>query len=378
MSTSNMATPSIRSAGHSTKLTSTPGKTHQRTRSSPGAIQRIPLLDDTGIILTYILDAFHAFPPPVAAKLRRALWYANQDVNPAEAMKYYKQTLEVADEVGMDSLGDEILGVKISLAAFLERLQIYPKAIEVLELVRRDCLAWIEQRGGLQGNEAKRTRLLAKAIAIAVKQGELYANRYVGEKEAAEECLVWAVEAALRERRRRDQLGVKDGEAEGEWMTDEQIGAALEALANHFEEKDLHYLAAPLYLQAIAMIPWSNCHAAILMNNLSASLVQQTPPPYEGGPPPATRSELINSARSWALKAIEVSHRIKRLDGRTEECDVGCAVATHNLGEFEEMHGNIAEARRRYQEAKGLAKAVGFKEGIENADKGLERLRGKE
>lgn len=113
------------------------------------------------------------------------------------------------------------------------------------------------------------------------------------------------------------------------------------------------------------------------VNNLSASLAQQTPPSYPGGPPPASRPELINSGRSWALKAIEVGKGIK-WPGRTEECDVGCAVATHNLGEFAEMDGNIVEARRRYQEAKSLAKAIGFQEGIENADKGLERLRGKE
>lgn len=187
----------------------------------------------------------------------------------------------------MDSLSDEILGVKISLAAFFEKMQLYPKAIEVLELVRKDCLAWIDQRGYLPGNESKRTRLLSKTIGMAIKQGELYANPYVQEKEAAEECLVWAVETALKERRRRDEQGIKPDE--GEWMSDEQIGAALEgmslflilsikgslgwpegltsgnpALGNHFEEKDLHYLAAPLYLQAITMIPWSNCHAVIL------------------------------------------------------------------------------------------------------------------
>jgi hypothetical protein len=50
---------------------------------------------------------------------------------------------------------------------------------------------------------------------------------------------------------------------------------------------------------------------------------------------------------------------------RTEECDIGCAVATHNLGEFAEMDGDIREARRR------------FEEGVGNAEKGLRRLDGK-
>jgi len=59
---------------------------------------------------------------------------------------------------------------------------------------------------------------------------------------------------------------------------------------------------------------------------------------------------------------------------RNEECDVGCAVATHNLGEFAEMDGDLAEARRRYEEAKELAQAVGFPEGVANAAAALQRL----
>lgn len=55
---------------------------------------------------------------------------------------------------------------------------------------------------------------------------------------------------------------------------------------------------------------------------------------------------------------------------------MGCAVATHNLAEFAEMDGNVAEARRRYEEASALAGAIGFEEGIENANDGLRRLDG--
>jgi len=46
------------------------------------------------------------------------------------------------------------------------------------------------------------------------------------------------------------------------------------------------------------------------------------------------------------------------------------------LAEFAEMEGNVAEARRRYEEASALAGAIGFEEGIENANEGLRRLDG--
>lgn len=110
----------------------------------------------------------------------------------------------------------------------------------------------------------------------------------------------------------------------------------------------------------------------LLVNNLSISLAQQLPPPVPGQPPPS-RPALISNARSWAEKAIAVAAKITPPD-RNEECDVGCAVATHNLGEFAEMDGNIAEARKRFEEAKSLAKAISFSEGVENAEKSLQRI----
>ena len=46
--------------------------------------------------------------------------------------------------------------------------------------------------------------------------------------ENAERSLVWAVETALKEQRRREEEGVK--EDEGSWMDDEESGAAMECM----------------------------------------------------------------------------------------------------------------------------------------------------
>lgn len=108
------------------------------------------------------------------------------------------------------------------------------------------------------------------------------------------------------------------------------------------------------------------------MNNLSISLAQQDPPPMPGQPP-VSRSALVGNARAWAEKAIAVSIKITPPE-RTEECDQACAVATHNLGEFAQMDGNIAEARKRFEEAKSIAKGIGFQEGVVNADQALRRI----
>lgn len=89
--------------------------------------------------------------------------------------------------------------------------------------------------------------------------------------------------------------------------------------------------------------------------------------------PAATREMMVENARAWAQKAIDMAAGITP-PARNEECDVGCAVATHNLAEFSEMSGNIAEARQRYEEAISLSRAIGFEEGVENSSARLRAL----
>lgn len=325
------------------------------------------------IYQVYIIGDFEAYPEPVAAKLRRALFYTNIDVQPKNALKYYRQAIELADEMGLDPFSDEMLGVKIQVATFYEKLHQYEKAIDVLELVREDCLKWMEKLGGKEGNEGKRTRVLGKTIAISVKLGELYANQYVDEKDAAEEKLVWAVTALLKEQRRREDEGVKEGE--GPWMTNEEIGGTLEALGHHYESKDQYFLAAPLFLQALGLSPPTSCHTVVLMNNLAVSLAQQKPPPsFSPNQPPVSLAAHLSDARQWAQKSLTLGSSIKPPE-RTEECDEGCAVATINLGDFAMMEGNVDEAGRRYEDGKRLSKVVGFQEGVTRADELLKGLK---
>lgn len=126
----------------------------------------------------------------------------------------------------MDPFSAEVMGIKIQVAALLERIQQYQLAVDVLETVKSDNLKWVEVIGGRQGQEANRTRILGKTVGVSIKLGELYANQYVMEREKAEESLVWAVETLLREQQRREKEGVKEGE--GEWMSPEEIGASFE------------------------------------------------------------------------------------------------------------------------------------------------------
>lgn len=337
---------------------------------------------------TYIIAAFHKYPEPVAQKLRRAIYFTNEDLQPKEALKYYRQALQIAEEMGMDPFSDEIMGVKIQVAALMERIQQYSKATQVLEILKRDSLEWLERFGGLEHNKKKRTEVLSKCVRISTKLGELYGQPVIYNREVAEERLVWAVETVMKERQRRDTNNISD-EDEGPWLNDEEIGAAMESLAHSYEEQNQHYLATPLFLQALSLAQQGTCHSVILMNNLASSLAQQSPRAARAAQafaesrninnaqpagPAVTRETMIENARTWAQKAIDVAAHI-RPPIRDEECDVGCAVAAHNLGEFAEMQQDVKEAERRYNEAVSLARAIGFQEGVENSSERLRLLR---
>lgn len=84
---------------------------------------------------------------------------------------------------------------------------------------------------------------------------------------------------------------------------------------------------------------------------------------------------MVESAKAWAHKALDVAGSLKP-PVRNEECDVGCAVATHNLGEFAEMNKDLVEAKKRYQEAVAISRAIGFEEGVEQSSARLRELAG--
>lgn len=126
----------------------------------------------------------------------------------------------------MDPFSDEVLGIKIQIAFFFEKIQQYKKATEILEVIKRDCLKWIDMFGSQPGMEGRRTKLLAKTVGVSVKLGELYSSDYVLENESAEENLVWAVTTAIKEQQRRKEEGVKPDE--GDWLSSDEIGGSME------------------------------------------------------------------------------------------------------------------------------------------------------
>lgn len=376
---------------------------------------------------------FSKFPEPVANTLRRAIYHTNIKPDPELALKYYKKAMQQCAELGLDPFSDEVLGIRIQVSFWLQKIGSHRAAVDVLESILTDCKKWVsimdlsvkegkvtadgryaadeqakltkeaavdpnnkqtaeksttatKQDGPEQEPEnlwRKRQRLLAKAVGTSVKLGELYSSDHVLEAEKSEPHLVWAVETALSEFKRRKTDGIKPGEQD--WLSAEELGGSMESLGRDYERRSQFHLAIPLFFQALRLCK-DPCHRVVIMNNLAASFAQ-----YPAGGDssaarlseslqhltdsamPQTRKDCLEAGENWAKNALAHSKDVKG-DERTPECDAGCAVALCNWADVAAMMGKRAVAKTKYLECIEMSSKIGFSQGIEQAREGLARL----
>ncbi|KAL7918826.1 hypothetical protein ACQKWADRAFT_316210 [Trichoderma austrokoningii] len=377
-------------------------------------------------INTFYNSHFSRYPEPVANTLRRAIYYTNYKPDPELALRYYKKAMEQCTEIGLDPFSDEVLGIRIQVAFWLEKINSHKAAIDVLESVLGDCRKWVDvmeqsvkdgkvnDQGRYIGeaqpqvaaanttsdgqtkddaDEAvpaepietlwhKRERLLLKAISTSVKLGELYADEHVLNPDLSHTHLVWAVESSLMEFQRRRTEGPKPGEEK--WLSPEELGGSMESLGRDYERRSQFQLAIPLFFQALRLCE-SPCHRAVIMNNLAAAFAQQplyaagTMEPTEGlkelysDSMPKTRKEFLEAGLNWAQNAYVHAKDVKG-DERTPECDEACAVALCNWGDVAAMLGKTELARNKYNRCIEMSKQMDFAEGVKQAQEGLSKL----
>ncbi|KAK4219316.1 hypothetical protein QBC37DRAFT_273195 [Rhypophila decipiens] len=391
------------------------------------------VLGSVGVIMIYVVyiyftyfngEHFTRYPEPVAAALRKALYFTNVDQDPKRALKYYKQALALCDELNIDPFTDEVIGIKLQVSHWLQTINNQANAVQVLESLLADCKRWIEKAenaikdgtvppslmppsnlkdkeekaGSKQEEEAekaepkapeniwgKRNRILQKAVQISVKLAELYNDDHLLKPDIAHERLIWGVETSLKELARRTTEGIKPGE--GNWMNAEEHGAALESLAHSYETRDLFELALPLFFQALGASR-DQCHSAVLMNNIAVCFAQhnvgrpgvaaidKTVVGEKSGSsatPAERRAAYLAAAQRWAANAKQHATEPKG-EQRTAECDEACAVSLCNLGDIASLTGKPAEARQFFEQAIAMSKKIGYTPAITQAEAGLENL----
>ncbi|MBE3042565.1 hypothetical protein IMZ48_08305, partial [Candidatus Bathyarchaeota archaeon] len=97
------------------------------------------------LYFAYFQDSqFTRFPTAVAKTLRRALYYTNIKPDNKLAHKYYKRALEQCNDHGLDPFSDDVLGIRIQIAAWLEKIGNFEGALTVLDGIAKDCMRWVE------------------------------------------------------------------------------------------------------------------------------------------------------------------------------------------------------------------------------------------
>ncbi|KAL4400218.1 hypothetical protein ACI68E_003134 [Malassezia pachydermatis] len=271
--------------------------------------------------------AFRVWPKELREPLRAAL-KARLRGKWERSAKNFRIALDKARTLDDSRLGGNRLwkttGIAIALADVLEEGEQWQEAA----MVYLDAFDEIQQRGDYATSvPVERTpQETMRAVQLAQKIGELAQRDNVAvpplyasdddqsqTNEPAEGYLTWSVEEMLRlaqAPRQSDPIVLSDLPLPP-WVSEQELGASVEALGAFYASHHKAALAVPLYVQAISTLlpPRSTgsppkppptvadrCRAAILMNNISQALTQDT-----------SDLETLEKAVAWATKGLDLA-----------------------------------------------------------------------
>ncbi|KAL2821184.1 hypothetical protein BJX63DRAFT_379609 [Aspergillus granulosus] len=360
--------------------------------------------------ITHHIPQYSKFPLPVAKHLRTAVWYTDVDLNPALALKSYKDALQAASEAGMHPYSDEVLGIKLQIAMMLEKAGLVEASVKVLEQTKAETLAWVEKSKDLatQREEAKekrkaehgetplgqkleiadpevlkrwetlqkfdtyeekqRAKGIKKSVGMALKLGELYESDHMQNPEQSEASFEAAVDIAMKELKSRESRGLPVSGSEEdekiEWLTRKEAAIALAQLAQSYSanEKRLD-LAIPLFLRSLELFRKEegskpSCKQALIMSGIGGTWGNIAQMPFKAENPETSRKQAYEASKQWSLNALELSEKVP-LSVRDEGCDSACVLAMFNLGEIAEQLGTPKEAEKWYRDALALVERNG-------------------
>lgn len=369
---------------------------------------------------------YAAFPPEVMKFLRRAMFYTEVEPDIQEAMKYFREALAKAREVGMDDFSKEVTGMRLAVADALEKAGMVSEAVGVYEKLRTDCLRYVQQseRGTAVNLEARaempknrgepipidlpeheelaeyaaeyigefqkrRTIVLARAIGISGKLADLYAGDHLQDEEKTEANRVKAVELCLHEMQRRQKLKLPIGGAATDndpWLTLTELATVLAELGDMYYSHGKHELALPVMLRGLDLLrahegDTRTCKQLHFIGSIAAnmsalsigiSLKKKEPPKQQHGKP-LSINQMMENARQWALKGLELDPTIKP-PVRDASCDEECVGMLMNLGQMMCMLGEMDEAIQYSNECKRRAQEAGLEAAAKLADDDTKEL----
>lgn len=193
----------------------------------------------------YLTSDIQKFPVPVRQALRKALYY-EQNKDMTLALKYFNEALQLGlQSPELEKNGAPLTGIMIQLGALQEKLGRLPDARTTLTLALRH-LVGLENKLDVDPTSVDLSNLppleQKKAVGIAQKLGDV--TSAMKKDDEAEKWYVWSVEHLLKSSSKpKSTYGdtpelLFDVEHMPSWLTNTDVGAALEALGIFYSSRN--------------------------------------------------------------------------------------------------------------------------------------------
>ncbi|KAF6764148.1 hypothetical protein DFP72DRAFT_415123 [Ephemerocybe angulata] len=230
-----------------------------------------------------------------------------------------------------------------------------------------------------------------RAVAISAKLGELARKLHKPPMEE-EKWLAYSVETVLRDimgvESVKNEVTAKDRDSDEIakdvteamklpplWALRHDLAAPFEALGSFYARNGNPKFAMPLYFQAISLLmPPSpqvtsrrdKCRAAHIMGQISELIIRA------GSDGAGVDHQALVEAETWAKTGLGITTEARRsFKEREGICEVAYAFMLYNLALIRELSGDQSKARELFVESLDQSKAIGFREGIKNAEKAI-------
>ncbi len=314
----------------------------------------------------YKRSASSAYPPAVEERLRLALHYTHIDKDPETASKYFMQAIEKAEEVGMDPLSQEALGIRIRFSQMLEEFGHVKAAIGVLDSVAKDLeqkLEDLDQHRSIKTDKPEkpdddpsaeaetRKTLLRALLQIKVKTSALYESDYMQDRTKAKEVLSDVVGRIVQESKDPQVHAFTDDNGAG--LTTGEIAAILCQMGDLYATTGEEANAVQVYMLTLQPLRAScngtrSCKEAQVLSNIASAmgLALKKPEATINGKP-ATKSSLAaarKAALRWAEQAIGAAQAVTP-DDRDEICELARLSAEMTRGDLLLDNGDKAKSK---------------------------------
>ena len=348
---------------------------------------------------------FGIFPPPVEEYLRLGIYYTEIEEQPQKAIENFTAAIQKGAELQMDKWSDEVLGMRIRLAAAMEKFGLMKESIRVLDVLVQECKKKVDELDGKGSTTSKvpasndlaqdretmlgrgdlRKKLVRKQIECLAKIGELQGSDWIQQDATAAKTLSDAIGILFRESNNPQINGFTEDNGAG--MSYEEIAILLDQLATaHARLGGAEGLGTATQLSMLALQPtreaYNNqpsCQEAAVLSRIGANMLAAVEQPGaivngkllddEG------RSKARRSAGTWLRQATAMVGRIPEKE-RDERCAISAATATINMAVVLQDMGQKEEAKETLEKILPRVRKLDIQPLIERTEYHLRELSG--